>query len=404
MTYPLPSRGQVPSTLMLGAARRRLDYGPPPLVPKPRSNMKAGLITAGLVAAICVGVAFIAGTLSRDQSVERRGQPVENRDLTARGKQAWEYSRNVPASAEESLAKLKEEIRISREKYPQIVDLERGLRADVVENNGWTDLELAARITGETRGLTPAWLAALSGLAARRAADDSATFDAALLEQSLADTGPLTVHLAEANSRGVVVPMSHMDDRGALVTVTPHLHEYLDLMLGRVVVHFERDRVDAGRDELLALVTLCSRCNDDRTRAGAEWWSAYRNRVLKVGVLAAITRGQLTVADVKSILELRWRTEGNDKQMWLNNLAATVARYQWSLDHDNAGLLPKGNTAKSFTNQGKHDLHAYAFHVKTAREHVDEAEHNELDLRDDSYVAKYLDDYTGNELLDLAEG
>lgn len=382
-----------------------MAYVPPPTVAKQGNTIPAVLITAGLVGMIGL-VAFVAFSGPSAQSVEASHSHPENRNLTARGKQAWDYTRNVPASADDSLAKLKDEIRISREKYPQIIELEKGMGASVVEDNGWADLELGARVTGETKAMSPAWFSLLSSLAAMRAADDFATSEAdkALLAQALADTGPLTVHAADAAMRGVVVPMSHIDDRGALVTETQYLPEYLDLMLGRVVVHFERDRVDAGRDELMVLVGLCSRCNDNRTRAGAEWWSAYRNRVLKVGVLAAITRGQLTVPDVQRILELRWRTEGNDKQMWLNNLAATVARYQWSLDHDNAGLLPKGKTAQAFTQQGAHDLYAYAFHVKTAREHVDEAEHNELNLRDDDYVAKYLTDYTGNELLDLAEG
>jgi len=415
MTYPQISPSRIypqyspqnsplkaPSTLALGAARRRAYHVPPPVVARPGTNRKALIITGAIAAVVglVVAGAFVAGAF--DSADDSRAAPA----MTSRGQQAWEYTRNLPESGEAALAELREEIRISREKYPAILDVEKGLGASVVENNGWADIELGARITGGIAGQEPAWFAQLNGLADRRdqGDDDSSEAERDLFEQAIADTGPLTQHIYDAGSRGVIVPMSRVDELGVLQTETAHLSDFLDIMLGRVVVHFERGRTDAGRDELLALVKLCSRCNDDRTRAGAEWWSAYRNRVLKVGVLAAITRGQLTVADVKQVLEFRWRTEGNDKQMWLNNLAATVARYQWSLDHDNAGLLPKGNAARTFTEQGARDLHAYAFHVKTAREHVDEAEHNELNLRSDEYVAKYLVDYTGNELLDLAEG
>jgi hypothetical protein len=167
---------------------------------------------------------------------------------------------------------------------------------------------------------------------------------------------------------------------------------------------FETEQNFQARQEMFALLRVCSRMSDDRTRALAEDWSLYRNRVLQNIVLPAMARGWLERGDLDKILALRWKTEGNDKAVWLNNLALVVASYQWSLDHNLTDLLPHAPDGQKFLELSAHDLHAYAFHVRTAREHVDEAEKNELNLRDDKYVKQYLKDYTGNELLDLAEG
>lgn len=364
--------------------------------PPRRTGLRVALI--GLVVLLIVGIASVAQLLSRSRYHDH-GQGSGG-SYSKRGDRAWAYTKKVPESADEALKELREEIRISRAQYPQINQIEALNAGRIKTSNGFADIEAGAREAQDLeRDHGIATLGDYFTKREGRAHDDQRTPPSLLLA-----TDTLTERLTNATTRECIVPVVRAGENGVASAETPGQSLFFSVCAGRVLVMFESEQNLQARQEMFALLRVCSRMSDDRTRALAEDWSLYRNRVLQNIVLPAMARGWLERGDLDKILALRWKTEGNDKAVWLNNLALVVANYQWSLDHNLTDLLPHAPDGQKFLELSAHDLHAYAFHVRTAREHVDEAEHNELNLRDDKYVKQYLKDYTGNELLDLAEG
>ncbi len=366
--------------------------------PPRRTGLRVALV--GLVVFVVIGFASVAQLLARSRHHDHGHSSGSGGSYSARGQRAWDYTNKVPQSADEALKELREEIRISRVQYPQINQIEALNAGRIKTSNGFTEIESAA-----SRALALNKDAGLQPLAEYfTSREGRARAERELPEAGVFAADPLAEYLLDAASRECVVPVVRAGENGVAHAETPGQALFFNACAGRVLVMFESEQNLQARQEMFALLRVCSRMSDDRTRALAEDWSLYRNRVLRNIVLPAMARGWLERGDLEKILALRWKTEGNDRAVWLNNLALVVANYQWSLDHNLTDLLPHAPDGQKFLALSAHDLHAYAFHVRTAREHVDEAEKNELDLRDDKYVKQYLKDYTGNELLDLAEG
>lgn len=354
---------------------------------RPRSRV-IFLVVAGLIVVVLAAY-----------SVGWRGVRLDP-PLSERGRMAHAYSNDVPLSREEALSKLREEIALSRKKYPAIQDINLLHGSRETGANGFEDLEAAAaeavRLNSTSSAIEP--LAKYFVLSADGNGVVKPTSDLLVV------TADLPRHVVTAGDKVCVVALVRPDRRGFLDPVTPGLMLACEAAAGRVRLLFDVDRDDEARAEMFSLVRLCSMFCDTRTRAQAEDWSMFRNRVLKACVLPAIEQGRLMRGDVERVLSMRWTTGGNDLDMWLNNLAHVVDRYQWGMDHDIAEMFPNRSKGATFSGLSAYDLHAYAFHVKTAREHVDEAESNELDLGDEKYVAQYLRDYKGLKALDLADG
>ncbi len=363
--------------------------------PKPsRTGLKIGIVVGVLVlfallTVVAAGISFVTTTFT------------ESRSTSARGQEILAYAEDVPESSEAGLAKLQGEMTTSREMYPEVASYEKLLAGRAQGSNGWVHLEAGADATNELY----AHEGSLEGLAVLNVnLYDGERESFAEAEAQMSATRALPQHVLDCLAADSVFPLLYTRDSGPSTATTPYLNEFLDICLSRVVVMFAQGRDVEAVSELMPLVELCSRCHDDRNRATAEWWNAYRNRVLKVGVLGPLNAGKLSIEETKRIIAFRWTTNPNDRNIWLNNLADVMARYQWAIDNDSTEHLPNRDDQIAFSKLPPWDLNAYAFHVKTARDHVEDSDNGSLDMSSDSYLADYLEDYAENELLDLADG
>ncbi|MHC4840860.1 MAG: hypothetical protein ACYTDT_07825 [Planctomycetota bacterium] len=360
----------------------------------PPKKSRLGLVLGLLLAVTVIGV-FVYGVSSISST--HTYSPA-----TERGRAIQDYAEDVPDTSEGALAKLEDEMRVSREMYPEVVSYEKLLAGRAEDSNGWEFL------TDGGKAVEPMFKNE------HKSASELAEYSIALNEDREADLNAATAYMLATNSMPnylrqctsaeSIFPLLHIRDDGTGTVTTPYLNEYLDICASRVAVLFAQDMSPLAVVELMPLVELCSRCHDDRNRATAEWWNAFRNRVLKVCVLQPLNAGKLSVTETKRIVEYRWTTDPNDRNIWLNNLADVMSRYQWAIDNDSTRLLPGRDGVQSFKQLSPWDLNAYAFHVKTARDHVEDSDNNTLDMSDDGYLADYLKDYADNELLDMADG